>query len=167
MLYQSPENPHLYLTRPVWAQWADWALHWLPLFFATIYNPLSALICPVGPNGDRWSTLKTSTENTFPVFVTYVGPVGRMVIPLASPIFCGFFEKIHDPLKAIHSPLWQNVNSWNDLGASRELTFPLSMTCVSTKGRMGIPLAAPIFCGFFLDHSRPSQCNTLSPRFNI
>ena len=104
---------------------------------------------PLLPNVNRWATLETSTEPTFPVFVTCVGPVGRLGIPLASPNFCGFFEAIHDPLSAIPCPLGSNVNGWDALGASREPTFPLNVTCVGTTGRLGIPLASPMFCGFF------------------
>ena len=89
---------------------------------------------------------KTSTEPTFRVFVTCVGPVGRMGTPLASPNFCGFCETIHDPLSAIPCPIGVNVDRWAAIGASREPTFHLNVTCVGTKGRLGIPLADPIFC---------------------
>ena len=118
-------------------------------FFETIHDPLSALPCPVGPNVNRCATLKTSTEPTFPVFVTCVGLVGRMGIPFASPIFCWFFETIHDPLSALHFSLGPNVNSWDAIGASREPTFLFFVICVLTVGRKGIPLASPIFWGFF------------------
>ena len=91
---------------------------------------------------------KTSTEPTFPVFVTCVGPVGRLGIPLASPIFCGFCETIHEPLSALPCPLGPVVDRWAALCASREPTFPLNVTCVGTMGRLGIPLAFPIFCAF-------------------
>ena len=175
-----------------------------PIFcgcFVTIHEPFSAMPCPLGPNVDRWAALKTSAEPTFPVFVTCVGPVGRLGIPLASPIFCGcfvtihehfsampwplgpnvnswsslktsteptfnvfvisvgrlgiplaspifrgFFETIHDPLSAIPCPLGPNVNSWDTLAASREPIIPFNATCVGTMGRLGIPLAYPIFC---------------------
>ena len=115
-------------------------------FFKTIQDPLSEIPCPLGPNVNRWAALKTSTEPTFRVFVTCVGPVGRLGIPLASPIFGGFFETIHDPLSATPCPLGPNVNSWDALGASREPTFPLNATCVGTMGRLGMPLDSPIFC---------------------
>ena len=92
--------------------------------------------------------------------------MGRLGIPLASPIFCWFFETIHDPLSEIPCPLGPNVHSWDTLGASRELTFPLNATCVGTMGRMSIPLAFPSFADF-LDHSRPSQCKTLPPMGNV
>ena len=95
-------------------------------FFETIHDPLSTLPCPLGSNVDRWAALKTSTEPTFPVFVTCVGAVGRLGIPLAFPIFCGFFETIHDPLSAIPSLLGPNDNSWDTLEASTEPTLPLT-----------------------------------------
>ena len=145
-----------------------------------------------------------STERTFPVFVTCVRSVGRLGTPLASLIFCRFFETIHDPLNALQSPLGPNMNSCDALRASREPTFPLSVTvwaqcsdwayhwlslffadffipfttlslhypaplgpnvniwatlktstehtlpvfvtCVGPVGRLGIPMATPIFC---------------------
>ena len=80
------------------------------------------------------------------VFVTCVGQVGRLGMPLASPIFCRFFKTIHDPLSEIPCPLGPNVNSWAVLGASREPTFPFNVTCVGTMGRLGMPLDSPIFC---------------------
>ena len=98
---------------------------------------------------NRWAALKTSTEPTFPVFVTCVGQVGRLGMPLAFPIFCRFFKTIHDPLSEIPCPLGPNVNSWAVLGASREPTFHFNVTCVGTMGRLGMPLAFPIFCRFF------------------
>ena len=115
-------------------------------FFETIHDPLSSLPYPLGPNVNRWAALKTSTEHTFPFFVTCVGQVGRLGMPLASPIFCRFFETIHDPLSEIPCPLGPNVNSWAVLGASREPTFPFNVTCVGTMARLGMPLASPIFC---------------------
>ena len=95
---------------------------------------------------NRCAALKTSTEPTFPVFVTYVDQVGRLGMPLASPIFCRFFKTIHDPLSEIPCPLGPNVNSWSVLGASREPTFPFNVTCVGQVGRLGMPLASLIFC---------------------
>ena len=130
----------------MWAQWADWACHWI---FETIHDPLSSLPYPLGPNVNRWAALKTSTEPTFPVFVTCVGQVGRLGMPLASRIFCRFFETIHDPLSEIPCPLGPNVNRWAVLGASREPTFSLNVTCVGPVGRLGMPLASFIFCWFF------------------
>ena len=118
-------------------------------FFETIHDPLSEIPCPLGPNVNRWDALKTSTEPTFPVLVTCVGQVGRLGMPLAFPICCRFFETIHDPVSEIPCPLGPNVNSWAVLGASREPTFPFNVTCVGTMGRLGIPLASPIFCWFF------------------
>ena len=118
-------------------------------FFETIHDPLSALQCPLGPNVDRWAALKTSTEPTFPVFVIYVGPLGRLGIPLASPIRCRFFETIHDPLSALPCPLGPNVYRWAALKMSTEPIFPVFVTFVGPVGRLGIPLASPIFCGFF------------------
>ena len=118
-------------------------------FFETIHDPFRAIRCPLVPNVNRWAAIGASREPTFPLRVTCVGTMGRLSIPLASPIFCGFFETIHDPLRAIRCPLGPNVNSWNALGASREPTFPLNVTCVGTMGRLGIPLASPIFCGVF------------------
>ena len=115
-------------------------------FFETIHDTLGEIPCPLGPNVNRWAALKTSTEPTFPVFVTCVGQVGRLGMPLASPIFCRFFETIHDPLSSLPYPLGPNVNSWAVLGASREPTFPFDMTCVGTIGRLGMPLDSPIFC---------------------
>ena len=72
--------------------------------------------------------------------------MGRLGKPLASPIFGGFFETNQDPLSAIPCPLGPNVNSWDALGASREPTFPVLVTCVGPVCRLGIPLASPIFC---------------------
>ena len=118
-------------------------------FFETIHDPLSLLPYPLEPNVNRWSALKTSTEPTFPVFVHCVGQVGRLGMPLASPIFCRFFETIHDPLSEIPCPLGPNVNRWAVLGASREPTFPVFVTCVGQVGRQGMPLASPIFGRFF------------------
>ena len=118
-------------------------------FFETIHDPLSSLPYPLGPNVNRWAALKTSTEPTFPVFVTCVGQVFRLGMPLASPIFSRFFKTIHDPLSEIPCPLRPNVNRWAFLGASREPTFPFNVTCVGTMGRLGMPLASPIFCWFF------------------
>ena len=114
-------------------------------FFETIHDPLSSLPYPLGPNVNRWAALKTSTEPTFPVFVTCVGQVGRLGMPLAFTIFCRFFKTIHDPLSEIPCLLGPNVNSWAVLGASREPTFPFNVTCVGTMGRLGMPLASPIF----------------------
>ena len=118
-------------------------------FFDTIHGPISFLPYPLGPNVNRWAAMKTSTEPTFPVFVTCVIQVGRLGMPLASHIFCQFFETIHDPLSEIPCPLGPNVNSWAVLGAYREPTFPFNVTCVGTMGRLGMPLASPIFCWFF------------------
>ena len=118
-------------------------------FFETIHDPLSSLPYPLGPNVNRWAALKTSTEPTFPVFVTCVGQVGRLGMPLASPIFCRFFKTIQDPLSEIPCPLGPNVNSWAVLGASTEPTFPVFVTCVGQVGRLGMPLPFPIFCRFF------------------
>ena len=119
-----------------------------PIFcrlFETIHDPLSSLPYPLGPNVNRWAALKTSTEPTFPVFVTCVGQVGRLGMPLASPIFWRFFKTIHDPLSEIPCPLWPNVNTWAVLGASRKPTFSLNVTCVGQVGRLGTPLASFIF----------------------
>ena len=133
----------------MWAQWAEWSYHWLPQFFCgffeKIHDPLKAIHSPLGPHVSSWDTLGASRKPTFHL-CEYNGQNGQTI---GFPFYCQFFETIHDPLKATHSPLWQNVNSWDDLGASREPKFPFSMTCVSTKGRMGIPLASVIFCGFF------------------
>ena len=118
-------------------------------FFKTIHDPLSEIPCPLGPNVNRWAVLGASTEPTFPVFVTCVGQVGRLGMPLASPIFGRFFETIHDPLSEIPCPLGPNVNRWAVLGASREPTFSLNVTCVGPVGRLGMPLASFIFCRFF------------------
>ena len=115
-------------------------------FFETIHDPISSLPYPLGPNVNRWPALKTSTEPTFPVLVTCVSQVGRLGLPLAFPIFCRFFETIHDPLSEIPCPLGPNVNSWAVLVAPRESTFPFNMTCVGTVGRLGMPLDFPIFC---------------------
>ena len=118
-------------------------------FFETIHDPLSEIPCPLGPNVNRWAALKTSTEPTFPVFVTCVGQVGRLGMPLAFPIFCQFFETIHDPLSSLPYPLGPNVNRWAALKTSTEPTFPVFVTCVGQVGRLGMPLASPIFCRFF------------------
>ena len=115
-------------------------------FFKTIQDPLSEIPCPLGPNVNSWAGLGSSTEPTFPVFVTCVGQVVRLGMPLAFPIFCRFFETIHDPVSEIPWPLGPNVNSWAVLGASREPTFPFNVTCVGTMGRLGMPLASFIFC---------------------
>ena len=122
-----------------------------PIFYGfseTIHNSISALPCPIRPNVNRWAVMKTSTELTFPVFMTCVGPVGRMGIPLAYPIFCVFFETIHDNFSAIPCHLGPNLNCWDALGASREPTFQVFVTCVGTMGRLVITLASSIFCGF-------------------
>ena len=71
--------------------------------------------------------------------------MGRLGIPLASPIFCGFFETIHDPISALPCPLGPNVDRWAALKTSTEPTFPLNPTCVGPVGRLGIPLASTIF----------------------
>ena len=55
--------------------------------------------------------------------------MSRLGIPLASPIFCGFFETIHDPLSALPCPLGPNVNRWAALKTSTEPTFPVFVTC--------------------------------------
>ena len=115
-------------------------------FFETIHDPLSEIPCILGPNVNTWAALKTSTEPTFPVFVTCVGQVGRLGMPLAFPIICRFFKNIHDPLSEIPCPLGPNVNSWAVLGASREPTLSLNVTCVGQVGRLGMPLASLIFC---------------------
>ena len=117
--------------------------------FETNHDPLSAIPCPLGTNVNSWDALGASREPTFPLNTTCVGTMGILGIPLASPIFCCFFETIHDPLSAIPCPLGPNVNSWDGLGASREPTFPLNTKCVGTMGRLGIPLASPILCRFF------------------
>ena len=129
-------------------------------FFKTIHDPLSEIPCPLGPNVNRWAALKTSTQPTFRVFVTCVGPVGRLGIPLASPIFGGFFEKIHDPLSATPCPQGPNVNSWDALGASREPTFPLTRPVWADWACHWILL----WFADFLGHSRTSQFITLPPR---
>ena len=118
-------------------------------FFETIHDPLNEIPCPLGPNVNSWAVLGASREPTFPFNVTYVGTMGRLGMPLDSPIFCRFFETIHDPLSSLHYPLGPNVNSWAVLGASREPTFPFNMTCVGTMGRLGMPLDSPIFCRCF------------------
>ena len=115
-------------------------------FFKTIHDPPSEIPCPLGPNVNRWAALKASTEPTFPVFVTCVGQVGRLGMPLAFPIFCRFVKTIQDPLSETPCPLGPNVNRWADLGASTEPTFPFNVTCVGTMARLGMPLASPIFC---------------------
>ena len=115
-------------------------------FFKTIHDPLSKIPCPLGPNVNSWAVLGASREPTFPFNVTCVGTMGRLGMPLASPIFCRFFQTSHDPLSELPCPLWPNVNSWAVLGASREPTFPFNVTCVGTMGRLGMPLASPIFC---------------------
>ena len=134
----------------MWARWADWACHWLSFIFSDFLRPFTTLSVHYpthyGPNVNRWAALKTSTEPTFPVFVTCVGQVGRMGMPLAFSIFCRFFETIHDPLSEILYPLGPNVNRWAVLGASREPTFSLSVTCVGQVGTLGMPLASFIFC---------------------
>ena len=130
-------------------------------FFGTIHDPLSALPCPLGPNVNRWRALGA-------VFVNCVVPVDGLSIPLASPISCGFFEAIHDPLSAILNPLAPNVNSWYTLEASREPTLFLNMTCVGTMSRLGIPLAFPIFWRLFgtiHDHLSAILC-LLGPNVN-
>ena len=118
-------------------------------FFKTIHDPLSSLPYPLGPNVNRWAVLGASSEPTFSLNVTCVGQVGRLGMPLAFPLFCRFFETIHDPLSELPCPLGPNVNSWAALGASREPTFPFNMTCVGTVGRLGMPLDFPIFLLIF------------------
>ena len=122
--------------------------YFLPIF-KTIQDPLSEIPCPLGPNVNSWAVLGPSTEPTFPVFVTCVCRVDRLGMPLASPIFCRFFKTIHDPLSEIHCNLGPNVNRWAVLGVSREPLFSLNVTCVGQVGRLGMPLAFPIFCRFF------------------
>ena len=137
-------------------------------FFETIHDPLSEIPCPLGPNVNRWAALKTSTEPTFPVFVTCVGQVGRLSMPLAFPIFCRFFETIHDPLSEIPCPIGPNVNRWAALKTSTEPTFPVFVTCVGQVGRLGMPLASRIFCRFFWtihDTLNEIQC-PLGPNVN-
>ena len=156
-----PENPHFPLRWRLWAQWADYAYHWLPLFFAdfseTIHEPLSALPCPLAVNVNRSEALKTSTEPTFKFFVTCVGPVCRLGIPVASPIFANFWDRSR-PSQCNTLPSSANWNSWDTLGASREHTFPLNVnryavlktsteptfpvfaTCVGPVGILDIPL---------------------------
>ena len=119
--------------------------YFLPIF-ETIHDPLSSLPYPLGPNVNRWAVKGAFRERTFSLNVTCVGQVGRMGMPLASPIFCRFFKTIHDPLSEIPCPLGPNVNRWAVLGASREPTFSLNVTCVGQVGRLGMPLASPIFC---------------------
>ena len=129
-----------------------------PIFcrlFETIHDPLSETPCHLGPNVNSWAVLGASREPTFRFNMTCVGTVGRLVMPLDSPIFCRFFKTIHDPLSEIPCPLGQNVNSWAVLGASREPTFPFNVTCVGTMGRLGMPLAFPIFCRFFETNHDP------------
>ena len=137
-------------------------------FFETIHDPLSSLPYTLGPNVYRWAALKTSTEPTFPVLVTCVSQVGRLGMPLAFPIFCRFFETIHDPLSEIPYPLGPNVNRWAVLGASREPTLSLNVTCVGQVGRLGMPLASLIFCWFFETIHDPlsSLPYTLGPNVN-
>ena len=118
-------------------------------FFETIHDPLNEIPCPLGPNVNSWAVLVASTEPTFSLNVTCVGQVGRLGMPLASPIFCRFFETIHDPLNEIPCPVGPNVNSWAVLVASTEPTFPFNVTCVGTMGRLGMPLDSPKFCSFF------------------
>ena len=149
---ERPENPHFPLTWPVWARWADWACHWLPLFFADFLRPFTTLSVhypTIGPNVNRWAVLGASREPTLSLNVTCVGQVGRLGMPLASFIFCWFFETIHDPLSLLPYTLGPNVNRWAVLRASREPTLSLNVTCVCQVGRLGMPLAFPIFCRFF------------------
>ena len=99
--------------------------YFLPIF-ETIHDPLSSLPYPLGPNVNRWAVPGAFREPTFSLNVTCVGQVGRMGMPLASPIFCRFFKTIHDPLSEIPCHLGPNVNRWAVLGASREPHFPLT-----------------------------------------
>ena len=110
-------------------------------FFKTIQDPLSEIPCPLGPNVNSWAVLGASTEPTFRVFVTCVGQLGRLGMPLAFPIFCRFFKTIQDPLSEIPCPLGPNVNSWAVLGASTESTFRVFVTCVGQVGRLGMSWA--------------------------
>ena len=116
------------------------------LLFEIIHDHPSLLPYPLGPNVNRWAVLGASREPTFFLNVTCVGQVGRLGMPLASPIFYRFFENIQDPLNEIPCPLGPNVNSWAVLVASREPTFPFNVTCVGTMGRLFMPLDSPIFC---------------------
>ena len=81
-------------------------------FFKTIQDPLSEIPCHLGPNVNSWAVLGASREPTFPFNVTCVGTMGRLGMPLASLIFCCFFETIHDPLSSLPYPLGPNVNRW-------------------------------------------------------
>ena len=118
-------------------------------FFKPIHDPLSELPCPVGPNVNSWAILVASRELTFPFNVTCVGTMGRLGMPMDSPIFCWFFETIHDPLSLLPYPLEPNVNRWVALKTSTKPTFPVFVTCVGQVFRLGMILASPIFCWFF------------------
>ena len=121
--------------------------YFLPIF-ETIHDPLSEIPSPLGPNMNSWLIPGASREPTFPFNMTCVGTVGRLGMPLDFPIFCWFFETIHDHLSSLPYPLGPNVNRWAVLGASREPTFSLNVTCVGHVGRLGMPLASPIFYRF-------------------
>ena len=144
------------------------AFHIFCRFFESIHDPLSEIPCPLGPNVNRWAVLGASRKPTFSLNVTCVGQVGRLGMPLAFPIFCRFFESIHDPVSEIPCPLGPNVNRWAVLGASREPTFSLNVTCVGQVGRLGMPLASFIFCRFFETIHDPlsSLPYTLGPNVN-
>ena len=98
---------------------------------------------------NSWDAVEASREPTLFLNMTCVGTTSRLGIPLASPNLCRFFGTIHDPLSALPSVLGPNVNRWQALGASRKPKFPVFVTCVVTVERLSIPLASPIFCGFF------------------
>ena len=77
---------------------------------------------------NSWDTLGASRETTFLLNVTCVGTMGRLCIPLASPISFVFFETIHDPLSAIPCRLGPNMKT------STEHTFPAFVICVGPVG---------------------------------
>ena len=57
------------------------------LIFETIHDHLSAILYPLVPNVNSRAAIGALREPTFPLSMTFVGTMGILDIPLASPVF--------------------------------------------------------------------------------
>ena len=139
------------------ALWADWPYHWLPLFYADFFRPLttllSAITCPLGPNVNSWDTIGASREPTFPLCKRDLcGHYWQNEHTIGFPHFLLIFLDHLRPCQCIILPpraYMCNVNRWASLKTSTELTFAVFVICVGPVGRLGIRLAFPIFLETF------------------
>ena len=137
-LWKRPQNPHFPFSWPVWAQWADLAYYWLPLFLLIFWDQSRPSQCnTLPPRAKMWIVgPPRSVQRTYIYLnVTSVGPEDRLGIQFAFAIFCGFLRPF--TTLSVHYPPPSSKCEY--LGCYRSVQrthIYLKVTCVGIIGRV-------------------------------